>query len=773
MRHSAPRFRSVALAVFVAATTSSVVLPTARADGEFTPQFRPTLDVGRAPGAIKVDGDLDDAGWRNAARAAGFAEISPADQEKPAVDSEAWVTYDDQNLYVALIARDEPGDVRVSLCDRDRIFSDDYFGIMIDTYGDLAWGYELFVNPIGIQGDLRMVSSGNEDMAFDIVWESRGKVTADGYQVEIAIPFASLRFPDEDEQVWRVNFWRDHQRDVRRRYAWAAQDRDDPCFMCQWGTMTGIRGIEPGQNLELITNVFGKQAGSLIDSDDPDTAFEGADPDGEASLNLRYGITSTTSAELAINPDFSQVESDAGQIDVNQTFALFFPERRPFFQEGSDLYDTWINAVYTRSINAPDIATKAVAEVGGFRAAYTFAHDDHSPLIVPFEQRSEFIALEGSKSNLFRVRRNLGSGSYFGGLLTDRRLEGSAGGAGTTGGIDGLFRFLTTWQVEMQAVMSRTEEPDDPSLSEDFDVDTFDGGKHTAALDGETFTGHGLYVSLERSGRTWNADFDYWEYSPTFRTDNGFTTRNDYRQVSLSNGLSYQPNRRWLTDWNPSINFGRVWNYEDRFKDEWVRPNVWFQLPAQTGWWVNYLFSRERFGEDVFDDIRIFNTGLDTRPSEMLGFGGNVSVGKGIYRDFDDPQLADQRSFGVYVRLKPAQRVDLQADWSYARMNSRRDDGEELFAGYILRNRFTVNFTREWFLRVIVQYNDFSDRLDIEPLLTYKINPFTVFYVGTTSRYQLFETGDYDPDEFQIPTEDDWKLSERQFFAKLQYLFRM
>ena len=754
------------------ATARAADAPVA-AEAEFTPHFHPTLEISRATGPIRLDGNLTDPGWRGAARADGFAEVSPGDQTKPPVDSEAWVTFDDENLYVALIARDDPDDVRVSVCDRDNIFSDDYFGIMLDTYGDLAWGYELFVNPIGIQGDLRMLSSGNEDGSFDMIWESEGKVTEDGYQVEIAIPFRSLRFPTRDEHVWRLNFWRDHQRDARRRYAWAAQDRNDNCFMCQWGTMTGLRGIAAGRDLEIITNVIGTQTGSLVDSDDPQTSFDDRNPDGEGSLNVRYGISSTASAEIAVNPDFSQVESDAGQIDVNQTFALFFPERRPFFQEGSDLYDTWIDAIYTRSVNAPDFAGKLVGDFGGMRAAYTFAHDDRSPLVVPFLQQSEVLEIGDSISNMLRVRRSLGGSSYVGGLATDRRISSNGGGSGSTGGLDGLFRFRRSWRLEWQAVASRTEELDDPTLGEDFDGEKFDGDAHTAALDGETYWGHAIYASLERGARTWNSDFDYWEYSPTFRTDNGFTTRNDYRQVSWWNGLEYSPNNRGIRQWELSAGIGRVWDYRNRFKDEWIRPNVWFDLPAQTGIWTEYLISRERFGTDVFDGIRIFATGVDSRFSELVVVGADLRIGQGIYRDFDDPQLADQRSFGAYVRVKATRRVENRTDWDYARMDSRAPGGEELFAGYIVRNRLSVNFTREWFLRLVTQWNTFSNRLDIEPLLTYRINPFTVFYVGASSGYRRFEPGDYDEDEYVLPTEADWKLSERQFFAKLQVLFRV
>ncbi|MEZ4652155.1 MAG: carbohydrate binding family 9 domain-containing protein [Candidatus Eisenbacteria bacterium] len=305
-RRTDPRRRIRAAGAVAGALVATLMTTGAHA---VEPHFHPTLDIHRTTGTIQIDGSLDDPGWRDAAVADGFVEVSPGDQTEPPVSSRALVTYDDVNLYVALIADDDPSTVRVSLRERDNIWTDDYFGIMLDTYGSLQWGYEIFVNPWGIQGDLRVLSDGNEDSGFDLIWQSQGKITDHGYQVELAIPFSSLRFEDRPEQRWRVNFWRDHQRDVRRRYSWAAQNRDDPCWMCQWGYLTGVRDISPSSNLELIASAIGYQAGSLLDAGDPAMRFENDKLDGSAGLSARYGITSSISAEATLNPDFSQIES--------------------------------------------------------------------------------------------------------------------------------------------------------------------------------------------------------------------------------------------------------------------------------------------------------------------------------------------------------------------------------------------------------------------------------------------------------------------------------
>ena len=744
------------------------------AQSVFEPQFKPSLEIPRVQGEIKVDGELDDSGWDQTARALGFAENNPGDQVEPAVHSEAWITYDDNNLYIALLAHDDPAKIRASWSDRDRIFRDDYFGLMIDTYGNQAWGYELFVNPLGIQGDLRVMASGDEDISFDLVWDSRGKVTDSGYQVELSIPFSSLRFPKKDVQTWRANFWRDRQREVRYRYSWAAIDRDNPCGMCQWGYLSGIEGISPSSNLEILPSAIGSQSGEREDRSDPDSRFANVDPEAEAALNLKYTITSSSTAELAINPDFSQVESDVTRIDVNTTFGLFFPERRPFFQEGSDLYDTWISAIYTRTINDPELAAKAAAQFGRFSFTYIFARDVNSPVTAPFEEFSGIDLAGRSTNNILRARQSVLEESYVGGLFTDRRLDD--GGSGTVFGVDGLLRFLTNYRIEYQALASHTVEPRDATLDPGIPGYRFDDDRYTSDFDGETYWGRAIYTSLEREARVWNFDFDYWEYSPTFRTDNGFTVRNDYRTASAWTGLFFRPNRRVLINWRPSIGLGKQWSHAGRFKELWIEPGLRLMLTGQTRLDAEYLYNEERFRNVTFKGINRGYVSLRSRYSEKLGGRIRVRYGKTIWRTFSTtPVLGDGFDWRVDIYIRPTSRLRLGSTYRFSRLRypdeyrqANPGGPRTIFEGYIWRTRLDYQFTREWFLRLIIQYNDFSDRLDIEPLVTYRLNPFTIFYIGSTNRYQY-----YDRNQFASVSDSQWGLTERQFFAKLQYLFRL
>jgi len=748
---------------------------------DFLPNRRPAIGVAPAAGPIAIDGELDDPGWLGAARALNFCEHSPGDQARPPVDSEAWITYDAENLYLALIAGDDASAVRAGLRDRDEIWRDDYFGIFIDTYGDHAWAYELFVNPLGIQGDLRMAGDGSEDITFDIVWKSRGRVTPQGYQVEIAIPFSSLRFPDREEQVWRVNFWRDHQREVRRRYSWAAISRDDPCWMCQWGTLTGIRGIRSGARIDVIAAAVGQQVGARPAGGGPTAPFTLEDPAGRLSASLRYGLSSCSSAELTLNPDFSQIESDVARIDVNTTFALSYPEQRPFFQEGSDLYSTWIPAVYTRSINEPDGAAKFTGTFGRTAVLYLIARDRNSPILIPGEEGShEPLVRDGirdlrSVSQIVRLRRMFGQQSHLGLTLTDRRFQENCGGVGTLLGVDAQIRLLGRWLLRLQALASRTTEPDDTLLTAGLNQVTFAEGAHTLGFDGETLYGHGLYAYLERESRHSIAAIEYTAASPAFRADNGYVDQNSLRRLTLVGGARGMPNRELLQGWGAFVHASRRWNSAGLLKEDWIKPEVELTLTRQIGVELGWIGSRERFAGRRFDDLTRVYLELSAQPNEVVSLSGEIDGGRALARDPARPRTADAVSAGLSASFRVLRRIDLSPRVSYYRLDER-GGGANIYSGAIWRGRLKYQVSRAIAARLVVQYDTFVDRLDLEPLLTCRLNPFTVFYVGAVGHQTRYASGaGGDPDDPGDPglPEDRWKPDARQYFAKVQFLWRI
>ena len=324
---------------------------------EFQPSIKPSLTLTRAMGAIRIDGKLDEDAWRDLVPVQNFSEFFPNDMTRPPVELKGMMTYDENHLYVGIIVVDDPTSIRANISDRDEIWQDDYAGVILDPNRDGQGMYFIASNPLGIQADT-FISPNNEDDGFDILFRSSGQITETGYQIELAIPFKSLRFPNADSQTWGATFWITRPRESRSQYSWAAVSRDDPCMSCQLGEINGIRGVKAGRNLEILPSLTGGGVGALRDDEQPDSGFKNERMTLEPSLNLKYGITSEFTADVTVNPDFSQIESDEAQIDVNSTFALFFDERRPFFQEGSGLFNTEIRTVYTRSINDPIGAAK-------------------------------------------------------------------------------------------------------------------------------------------------------------------------------------------------------------------------------------------------------------------------------------------------------------------------------------------------------------------------------------------------------------------------------
>ena len=729
------------------------------AHAEWETTYLPTLGIPRIEGGIEIDGVLDDTGWPTAAIATNFAEHSPGDQVQPPFRTVVHVAYDDHNLYVAFQCFDEdPSQIRASFSRRDQIFADDNVLIAIDPFGDATRAYEIGCNPYGIQCDLLFSSNGGEDSRYDLIFDSAARITDEGWEAEFAIPFSSLRFPDTPEQTWRVDFWRNQPRDVRFQASWAAYNRDEQCWPCQWGTITGIENVDPAGGLELIPAFTANQTGER----EEDGNFENGDIMGEPSLTAKYNFTSDLSAEAALNPDFSQVESDAVQIDVNTTFALFYPEKRPFFQEGSDLWNTYFTPIYTRQINDPSVAGKVLGRSGKTNYGVLAAYDMHSTILLPFEERS-YVTVNGKSSNVFgRVRTDFGEGSHLGLVGTDRRYDD--GGSGSLVGIDGRLRLNHNYKIEAQYLHGFTTEPNDSTLTEGINGETFDGGRYTSKFDGETFDGGALFASLARNGRSWAFNLDYYDAAPTFRAENGFEVRNSYRQgIAQTTYLFRFENSTWMEWLQPGGNVVRQWNAEDVRKESAVQ--VWLQgrfRKAQTSFHGSYIADEQRYRDVDYTGLYRWHMCFNSRPSDLLVFGANANYGRRIY--FSGQAFGMQEDYGLWFDLKPVDRLLLETSINWSRSEDEVS-GETFFDSYVMRAKLGLQITRELSARIIVQYNGFYETWEGDPLLQYQINPFSIFYVGSTRDYAKVSV---DP-----ASQQDWRLTHRQYFLKLQYLFRI
>jgi hypothetical protein len=725
---------------------------TAVAAGTFKPHVQPTLQVAPASGRISVDGDLADAGWENAAVATGFSEFQPREGVAAPIPIEAWVTYDETHLYVAFRVTDDPSAIRASLRNRDDVFRDDVVAIILDPFGNNSTGYLIGANPLGVQVDGRLTQS-SEDYGFDLIFESAGRITETGYQVEMAIPFSSLQFPTGKEQEWRLNFLTLHPRSTMRQYSWGRLTQNESCLLCQNGWLTGLDGVKAGGRIELLPAVVASQAGALARGNDP-TSFEDASPTAAFSLGIRYPFRAGWMAEATYNPDFSQVESDVAQIDVNTTFALSYPERRPFFQEGAELFQTSISQVYTRAINSPIAAAKLVGREGRTSVGYIGAVDERTPILIPLEERSFFVGADRSVSNIMRVHHTIGDASHLGLLITDRRYDG--GGSGSTVGFDTRIRLPGNWQINAQLVGSHTTEPETGELSES-DL-TFGGAEHTLALDGETFGGWASHLNVSRYSRRHGFGLTYRDASPTFRTASGFQSRNDFRNASAFVQRTYRPESGVLDRASVSLQANHGWSFDGVTRDQYVAPSVYLGLKRQTHVNLGGRHGHERFDGNRFRDLTTAWGNVSSSFSDRLSLGFSASGGDWIHRRFGAAQVGTGLSAGAWAEVKPTQRIVVAPSIAYQRMDDQH--GDELFAGYIARTRMSYQFTRELFARVVVQYNDFGEALTFEPLVMYRLNPLSVLYIGSTHGY-----GSFDDRHGFVQT-------DRQFFLKVQYLFR-
>ncbi len=713
----------------------------------------PVLEITRIQNEIIIDGDLTEIEWGQARGTDYFLEIDPGENITPPEKTEVKVAYDGQNLYVAFWAFDDPKDIRASFQKRDQAWMDDWVAIFLDTYGDANTGTMIGANPYGIQMDAKNNGGGNDDPTFDLVYESKGKITDKGYQVEMAIPFSSLSFPDKEVQEWKVGFYRSLPREKRSQILWGGFDRTNPCFLCQMGTLIGIQGIKQKGSFEFLPAIVGSQAAEL----DQNNTLKKGTAAGEASLGIKYSLSSDRVIELTINPDYSQVEADEEQVDVNTTFALFFPEKRPFFNAGNDLINTWINAIYTRSINNP-IASGRMINRGQKNSWYLLsAMDEDSPYIIPGEEQSFSLLGGRSISNIFRFRRTLEEASHFGILATDRRMVNSEG-SGSVVGFDTRYKFNKTYQVELQTLFSKTQEPTDSLLVSN---ETF-GDNNTFTFDGESFTGNAFELEFRRETEHWGLETGYDHRSPAFRADNGFISNNNQRRVYLQSFWVYTPDKL-ISKIVGGFHTGVEYNFEGEKKSRYTAFFGNVTLPRQTRLNVNItVIPFNRFNNIDLENLWDLRVNMNSHFNKSLALGGSFSKGVNTVTFLDIPEKGSSNSFSLWTRLKVSDRFQVGGTYEKQQMTTL-DKKEEYYSGYLAGIRVNYQYNQALSFRLLGQYNDFSQTFQLQPLLSYQPSPFTIFYIGLTSNQVA--------NGLSMNSLQESQTSSSQLFIKLQYLF--
>lgn len=717
-----------------------------------TPDYsKPSLFIQKIEQNIDVTGKLDNPVWAKIEPFELNYEIRPGDNLPAKEKTKVRVFYTESHLYFGFECYDsDPSQIRANLSDRDRIFQDDYVIIILDTYGDFQKGYEFAVNPLGIQGDL-LATSDNEDSSIDYIWEAAANINENGWTAEMAIPFRSLSFSENDLNKWVMNIVRTIPRAYRTQIAWTKIDRNLPGLLPQSGLLQGLQNVKSGSSIELLPYLMGQKNGTISDFNNPASGLKYSDIEGRIGGSVKYSPSPNFFVDAVINPDFSQIESDAAQISVNTTFALNYEEKRPFFLIGRELLQTPM--YYSRSINNPLAAGRVMGKAGKLSYLYLGAYDRNTVIEIPGEERSNVVASSlKSMANIGRLRYDFGNENYVGAMLFSRNLKE---GHNYLVGFDWNYKFWNNWYFSGEGFLSQTKEINDLSL-----LNTsrkLGNTEYSANLDGENYSGSGIHLVLSHSSRNYNFNVGFNNFSPTFQTYNGLFSSTGYRQLFTSHTYIIYFDDKFVERINFGLSSSIQYNFENIKKEQTLQPRISIALKGQTNLFLSYLLvNDEKFHGTQFNKINRTMFDISSRPFNGFEIYTGGQIGKFIFRS-NNPRMGFGHNLYASVTVKPTANLNLSFSYDRAKL-SDDNTGQLFYEGNIYRFVGIYNFSPRLFFRTILQYNDFDQSFQVYPLISYKINAFTTFYAGATSDYL-----DYQSDHGFVRT-------SQQFFIKLQYL---
>jgi hypothetical protein len=756
-----------------------------------------------------IDGRLDDEAWKQAVVLKDFYQTQPGDNTQPSKPTEVMIGYDAKFLYFAFHCYDEPDKVRATVAKRDNVFGEDNVRIFLDTFNDQRKAYVLGFNPLGVQQDGIMTEGSGTDFNVDIVMESKGRITSDGWVVEVAIPFKSLRYEAGKGKLWGFHVWRNIDRFNDEIDSWIPISRDKSGLLNQAAHLTGLEGISTERTLEVIPSLTVSETGKRFHTI-PQSALDDnsalQDPGRfvnqpialDPGLTAKLGITPTVTLDLALNPDFAQVEADATVVTANQRFPIFFEEKRPFFLEGIDIFQTPLQAVHTRTIIDPDVAVKLTGKRGrntfglmlaSDNAPGSFSEDERTdpgnlPDIEPFIDKNALIGV-------LRLKRDVGRESNIGFLATSYNFIEKHN---QLGGFDGRFRINPTTVLTFQAL---------GSTSRNF---FFDAVKNDDIY--RTGNGFAYSVRYDVQGRHFGWNFDGQGRTRDYRSDVGFLRRANTNREGLYVYHESEPHpKARLVSYRVSVLASTNFDWQGRMQNWLNETEVLFRFQRQSFIGVGYDLGYERLFEEEFGAKRTATqagkfAGDDPERSahqkSFYAFGGTTPSKKyslfvlGVYNintfDLDfgagnkfprvsplallDPDApldpGPGKGWHIEANLNYKPTTALQLSLNYTRDNLvRRDTGLEAFDDNIFILRGTYQFSRFTFARARLDYDTLASSIRGQFLLGWTPNPGTAFYVGYND--DLNRNG-FNPFSGQL--EPGFRRNGRTFFIKMSYLFR-
>jgi len=700
---------------------------------------------------ITIDGSLEDEAWAQSLKVDLDIEFMPAENVDAPVKTECYLIYDQNHLYIAFRAYDpEPRKIRAHFADRDAFYNDDIVGIILDTFNDENRAFTFYCNGLGVQGDGIMSQGGSqEDYTWDAIWDSAGRIYDFGFTVEMALPFRSLQFPrSAEEQIWGFAPVRNYPRSRRHQISCFPLSRDKmQCILCQLPKLRGFEKTTPGKNIELDPTLTGIRTDQRKDF--PHGQMEKEHANLDFGVSGQWGFTQNLTMSAAVNPDFSQVEADAAQLDINKQFALYYPEKRPFFLEGSDFFKTPVQVLYTRSVADPNYGIKISGKEGQNALGVFSSQDTLTNFLIPGAESSVSFSLDqNSYANVLRYRRDIGKASTLGCIITDR--EGKYY-HNRLAGVDGLIRITPSDALTFQFLGSLTAYPEE--TAKEFLEDT-----------GE-LKGYALHMQFSRQKRSYLLYGTYDDFSPDFRADLGYVPQVDYRKFELGAGYTYwgKPND-FFTMMDFSGNYDQTHTHDGRLLERELEARSVLEGPLQTRFiWV--VGTRKKTYKDVPFDQLFNQFYFSIKPSGYFSAELNFSFGDEI--DYSQVRAGKYIRFNPYIDLRYGKHVEMRLGYSYDHLNV---EGGRLFTARVTEARILYHFNSRAFLRAILQYwntdrspdlYDFDvearfNRLFSQILFSYKLNPRTVFFLGYSDNYYGFQGVDL-------------TQSQRTFFLKIGY----
>jgi len=536
-----------------------------------------TVQVTLFPERPTIDGMLDDAVWQRAARLTDFVQTQPGDNTRPTRGTEVLFGYDAHALYIGVLAADEPGKVRATVAKRDDVLNDDHVRVFLDTFNDRRRAYLLVFNPLGVQQDGIWTEGRDPDYSVDVIMDPKGVLSESGYAIEIAIPFRSLRYEAGRGRRWGVHVTRRIKHENDEEDSWMPLIRGEAGFLTQAGHITGLEQLAARRSLEIIPSLTASQSGTRVRGGaggvGSATGFAEGPARGDAGLSAKLGITSAVTADLALNPDFAQVEADQAVVTANQRFPLFFEEKRPFFLEGADLFETPLRVVHTRTIIDPVLALKVSGKRGGTafglmvtrdEAPGNFSQEERNdpalyPTIAPLLDKNAGVGM-------LRIRRDVGRQSSVGMIAAGYDFVAKNN---VLAGVDGRLALGAQSVLTFQVVGSIARRP---FYSPDLDRELYRKGK-----------GLGYVAQYRRSGRHFSAGLTGEGRSPDYVADAGFTRQTNTNIWGLETRFDSEPRPHApLISWSVAHTGLTQFDWQGRMKYAYVYPRLLLNFRRQT-----------------------------------------------------------------------------------------------------------------------------------------------------------------------------------------------